>query len=64
MVSKLGLSNYESTSAKKPTKRERFLSEMEAVGPWQALIELIEPITPKRARKAGGPNIRIRQYRQ
>ena len=60
MVGKqLGFSNYETTTAKKPTKREKFLSEMEAVVPWQALIDLIKPHTPKRARKAGGPNIRI-----
>ena len=39
----LGFSDYELTTAKKQTKRERFLSEMEAVVPWQVLIDLIEP---------------------
>jgi len=39
----LGFSDYEITTAKKQTKRERFLSEMEVVVPWQALIDLIEP---------------------
>ena len=36
----LGCSDYELTIAKKQTKREKFLSEMEVVVPWQALIEL------------------------
>ena len=33
----LGFSDYELTTAKKQTKREKFLSEMEVVVPWQAL---------------------------
>jgi IS5 family transposase len=33
-----GLSDYELITAKKRAKRERFLAEMEAVLPWQALI--------------------------
>jgi len=37
----LGFSDYELTTAKKQTKREKFLSEMEVVVPWQALIDLI-----------------------
>jgi hypothetical protein len=47
----LGFSDYELTTAKKQTKREKFLSEMEAVVPWQALIELIEPHYPKASKK-------------
>ena len=39
----LGFSDYELTTAQKQTKWETFLSEMEVVVPWQALIELIEP---------------------
>lgn len=39
----LGFTDYELTTAKKQAKREKFLSEMEAVVSWQALIELIEP---------------------
>jgi IS5 family transposase len=39
----LGFSDYELTPAKKQTKREKFLAEMEAVVPWQELIDLIEP---------------------
>jgi hypothetical protein len=43
----------------KQTKREKFLSEMEVVVPWQALIKLIEPPTaPKRTRKAADIPIR------
>jgi len=30
------------------------LSEMEVVVPWQALIDVIQPFTPKRARKTAG----------
>ena len=39
----LGFTDYELYTAKKRTKREKFLAEMEAVVPWQALIDLIEP---------------------
>ena len=49
----LGFSDYELTTAKKQTKREKFLSEMEAVVPWQALIDLIEPHYPKASKKGG-----------
>ena len=49
----LGFSDYELPTAKKQTKRERFLSEMEVVLPWQALIELIEPHYPKTSKKGG-----------
>jgi IS5 family transposase len=51
----LGFSDYEITTAKKQTKREKFLSEMEVVVPWQALIELIEPHYPKASKKGVRP---------
>jgi IS5 family transposase len=51
----LGFSDYELTTAKKQTKREKFLSEMESVVPWQALIALIEPYYPKASKKGGRP---------
>ena len=54
----LGFSDYELTTAKKQTKREKFLSEMDVVVPWQALIELIEPHYPKTSKKAAGLLIR------
>jgi IS5 family transposase len=47
--------DYEQTTAKKRTKREKFLSEMDAVVPWQALIDLIEPHYPKTGSKGGRP---------
>ena len=51
----LGFSDYEQTTAKKQTKREKFLSEMEEVVPWQALTVLIEPHHPKTSKKGGRP---------
>jgi hypothetical protein len=39
----LGFGDYEQTTATKRTRREKFLAEMDAVVPWQALIALIEP---------------------
>ena len=47
----LGFSDCELTTATKQTKRETFLSEMEVVVPWQALIDLIEPHYPKTSKK-------------
>ena len=51
----LGFADYELSTAKKRTKREKFLAEMEAVVPWQALINLIEPHYPKASKKGGRP---------
>ena len=34
----LGLADYEQSTAKKRTKREENLAEMEKVVPWQALL--------------------------
>ena len=51
----LGFTDYELTTAKKRTKREKFLAEMDAVVPWQALIDLIEPHYPKASKKGGRP---------
>lgn len=42
---RLGFGDYEQSTAKKCTKRQRFLSEMEAVVSWKALLYLIEPPT-------------------
>ena len=39
----LGFSDYEQTTAKKRTKKEKFLAEMDQVVPWQPLLDLIEP---------------------
>jgi transposase, IS5 family len=51
----LGFGDYEQTTAKKRTKREKFLAEMDQVVPWEALIELIEPHYPKSGSKGGRP---------
>jgi transposase, IS5 family len=40
---------------KKQTRRERFLSEMDAVVPWGRLLGLIEPHYPKAGPKGGRP---------
>jgi IS5 family transposase len=47
----LGFSDYELTTAKKQTNRDKSLSEIEAVVPWQGLIDLIEPHHPKASKK-------------
>ncbi|XVN55876.1 transposase [Cyanobium sp. BSA11S] len=51
----LGFGDYEQTTATKRTRREKFLAEMDAVVPWQALIALIEPHYPKTSSKGGRP---------
>jgi IS5 family transposase len=51
----LGFGDYEQTTARKRTKRERFLGQMQAVVPWKALIDLIEPYYPKAGSKGGRP---------
>jgi IS5 family transposase len=51
----LGFVDYEQTTAKKRTKREKFLAEMDGVVPWHALIALIEPHYPKTSSKGGRP---------
>jgi transposase, IS5 family len=43
----LGFGDYEQTTAKKRTRREKFLDEMDQVVPWQALNELIELGLPR-----------------
>ncbi len=51
----LGFTDYELTTAKKRTKLEMFLAEMEEVVLWQALIDLIEPRYHKASKKDGRP---------
>ena len=52
----LGLSDYGLITAKKPAKREKFLAEMKAVVPWQALIDLTDPRSTKTSKKGGWPS--------
>lgn len=49
----LGFLDYELNTAKKQTKRERFIGDMEVVVHWQPLIHLIEPLYPKASKKGG-----------
>ena len=51
----LGFSDYEQSTTKKRTKREKFLAEMEQVVPWKALLDLIDPCYPKTSKKGGRP---------
>jgi len=51
----LGLSESELTTAKKQTKRQKFMTSMEALVPWDALIALFEPNSPKSNTKGGRP---------
>jgi hypothetical protein len=50
-----GFGDDEQSTAKKRTKREKFLAGVEAVVPWKALINLIEPPYPKASKKGGRP---------
>ena len=50
-----GFGDYEQSTAKKRTRRERFLAEMEAIVPWKALVDLIEPRYPRTTSKGGRP---------
>ena len=45
-MKQLSFLEVEQALKKKRTKRERFLAEMEAVGPWECLMKLIEPHYP------------------
>jgi len=54
-IKQLGFGDYEQSTAKKRTRRDRFLAEMEAVVPWKALIDLIEPHYPRTSSKGGRP---------
>jgi IS5 family transposase len=51
----LRFGDYEQTTERKHTKQERFLTQMEAVVPWKAHIDLIEPHYPKAGSKGGRP---------
>jgi len=51
----LGFGDYEQATAKKRTRRDRFLGEMEKVVPWKALLELIEPLYLKTSSNGGRP---------
>jgi hypothetical protein len=66
----LGFGDYDQITAKKRTKCERLLAEMEAIEPWKALIDLIEACYTKTCSKGGhppyplGPMLRIHPMQQ
>ena len=49
------LANNDFEQFRKPTRREKFLSEMNAVMPWADLVALIEPYYPKASSAGGRP---------
>ena len=51
----LGFTDYEQTYAKKKTRRQRFLDEMEATVPWDAFLALISPVYHRPSTKGGRP---------
>jgi IS5 family transposase len=51
----LGFTDYEQTYAKKKTRRQIFLEEMEATVPWESFIALIRPVYYKPTAKGGRP---------
>lgn len=51
----LGFGDYEQSTARKRTKRERLLVQMGAVVPWKGLIDLIKPCYPKTGSSGGRP---------
>ena len=57
MKSQLTLATNEFERYRKPTRRERFLAEMDAVVPWSALVALIEPHYPKAGNAGGRPAV-------
>ncbi|CAK6700186.1 hypothetical protein ICNINCKA_02795 [Synechococcus sp. CBW1107] len=52
-----GFTDYEQIYAKKRTRRQRFLDEMEITVPWEAFLALIEPVYHKPSSKGGRPPI-------
>jgi len=58
-------SDLEYAAKKRVTRRDRFLSEIEAVTPWLALVAEIEPFYPKgegRGRPPIGVHRMLRMY--
>ena len=49
----LGFTDVERSMVKRQTKRERFLSVMEEVVPWEELEELLQPFYGKQDRTVG-----------
>ena len=50
---RLGFSDWERSVVKKQTRREKFLSQMEKVVPWSALLSLIASFYPVQGPQGG-----------
>lgn len=57
MKKQLTLAGNEFERYRKPTRRERFLAEMDTVVPWAELTALIEPYYPKAGSAGGRPAV-------
>lgn len=57
MKKQLTLAGNEFERFRKPTRRERFLAEMDTVVPWAELTALIEPYYPKAGSAGGRPAV-------
>lgn len=57
MPKQMTFASLADASVKKVTRREKFLSEMEAVVPWVRLLALIVPYYPKMGTRGGRPAI-------
>ena len=53
----LGFTGYQQIYAKKRTRRQGFLDEMEITVPWEAFLAMIEPVYHKPSSKGGRPPI-------
>jgi IS5 family transposase len=51
----LGFADYEQTYAKKKTRRQIFLEQMEATLPWDLFLSLIRPVYHQPSAKGGRP---------
>ncbi len=49
-MSQRSFSDLEYSAKRKQTRRDRFLGEIDAITPWRALVEAIEPHYPKETR--------------
>jgi IS5 family transposase len=57
LMMQTSFSELEYAAKKKVTRRDRFLGEIEAVTPWSALEEEIEPFYPKGEGRRGRPPV-------
>jgi transposase, IS5 family len=51
------LANNDFEQFRKPTRREKFLTEMNAVVPWAELVAVVEPFYPKATKVGGRPPV-------